>query len=103
MGGGQAIRIGFANLELFGSIGIMSSYPRNFDMRSVYEEYDLNQELELLWLGYGKEDRRYKNGLAFHHELRKERIEHIWYECEGGHVWQVWRKHLYDLAKHLFK
>jgi len=103
MGGAQAIRIGFSNLELFGSIGVLSSHPGSFDMQSVYKTYDLNEELELLWLGYGKEDKRYDNGLAFHHQLRKEGIEHIWYECEGGHVWQVWRKHLYDLAKHLFK
>lgn len=103
MGGKQALNIGFSNLELFGSIGIMSSYPRNLEMQSVNSEYDLNEELELLWLGYGKEDRGYRNGLAFHQELRKEGIEHIWYECEGKQVWQVWRKHLYDLAKHLFK
>lgn len=103
MGGRQAMEIGFLNLEFFGSIGIMSSYPRNWDMQSIYNEYDLNEELELLWLGYGKEDRGYKRGLAFHQELRKESIEHIWYECEGKQVWQVWRKHLYDLAKHLFK
>jgi enterochelin esterase family protein len=103
MGGRQAMEIGFSNLEFFGSIGIMSSYPRNLDMQSIYSEYDLNEELELLWLGYGKEDRGYKSGLAFHLELRKESIEHIWYECEGKQVWQVWRKHLYDLAKHLFK
>jgi enterochelin esterase family protein len=103
MGGGQAIRIGFSNLDTFGSIGILSAYPWRFNMRSVYEEYDLNDELELIWLGYGKEDQRYKNGYAFHEELRKEGIEHIWYECDGGHVWQVWRKHFYDLATHLFK
>ena len=72
-------------------------------MQSIYREYDLNQELELLWLGYGKEDGRYKNGLAFHLDLKKEGIEHIWYTTDGGNVWQVWRKHLYDLATHLFK
>ena len=78
MGGRQAMKIGFSNLELFGSIGIMSAYPRNLDMGSIYKEYNLNEELELLWLGYGKEDSGYSNGVAFHQELRKERIEHIW-------------------------
>lgn len=103
MGGGQAIQIGFSNLDIFGSIGVMSAYPWGFDMQSTYTEYSLNDELELLWLGYGREDRRYKNGFAFHEELEKEQIEHIWYECDGGHVWQVWRIHFYDLASHLFK
>ena len=103
MGGGQAIQIGFKNLDTFGSIGIMSAYPWRTDMQSIYNEYDLNDQLELLWLGYGKEDSRYKNGITFHKELQKEGIKHIWYECEGGHVWQVWRKHFYDLATHLFK
>jgi enterochelin esterase family protein len=103
MGGGQAIQIGFKNLDMFGSIGVLSAYPWRFDMKAIYKDYDLNEELELLWLGYGKDDRSHKNGLRFHEELKKERIDHIWYECDGGHVWQVWRKHFYDLATHLFK
>jgi enterochelin esterase family protein len=103
MGGGQAIQIGFNNLETFGSIGILSAFPWRFDMQPIYDDYNLNNELELLWLGYGKEDNRYKNGLDFHYALTKEGIEHIWFECDGGHVWQVWRKHCYDLATHLFK
>jgi enterochelin esterase family protein len=103
MGGGQAIQIGFKNLDTFGSICILSAYPWRFDMQTIYTEYDVNEELELLWLGYGKEDRNYKSGLSFHNELKSEGIEHVWYECDGGHVWQVWRKHFYDLATHLFK
>jgi enterochelin esterase family protein len=104
MGGGQALQIGFTNPDIFGSIGILSAYPWNFDMQTFYNrQEDFNEQFELIWLGYGEEDRRYKNGLAFHRELESNGIEHIWYECDGGNVWQVWRKHFYDLATHLFK
>jgi len=103
MGGRQALQIGFIYPDVFGSVGILSAHPRRFNMQALYDQEDFNDQYELIWLGYGKEDQRHKNGLDFHGELKINRIDHIWYECEGGNVWQVWRKHFYNLTTHLFK
>jgi enterochelin esterase-like enzyme len=35
--------------------------------------------------------------------LEKAGIRHVWYECDGTHEWQVWRKHLHEFAPRLFR
>ncbi len=104
MGGGQALRIGFANLDKFASIAAMSG-SRSLDLaeasgRSVEETKKM---LDLLWIGYGKGDRGYERGKQFDEELTAHGVEHVWFEAPGVHEWQVWRKDLRDLAPRLFR
>jgi enterochelin esterase family protein len=108
MGAGQAMRIGLGNLDLFASIGSFSGGAREFDPKTSYDgafaDADaLNKKLDLLWLGCGTEDRLYGGAKSLHQALEKIRVRHVWFEGPGSHEWQVWRKHLHDLAPRLFR
>ena len=108
MGGGQALQIGLSNLDMFASIGALSGGARNLDLKSSFagalsDSAKANTRIRLLWIGYGTEDRGYAAGKSLHEALSAADIRHIWFECPGSHEWQVWRKHLYDLAPRLFQ
>jgi enterochelin esterase family protein len=108
MGGGQAARIGFGHLDLFGSIGCMSSGGVTTDPetpvgRALQDVEGINARLRLLWIGCGREDRLYERSAASHEALTKAGVEHVWFECDGAHEWQAWRKHLHELAQRLFR
>lgn len=107
MGAGQALKIGLNHLDLFASIGTLSGGARNFEPKTSFggvfsDPVTINARLRLLWIGYGTEDRGYESGKRFHEALTAARIEHTWFECPGSHEWQVWRKHLLELAPKLF-
>jgi enterochelin esterase-like enzyme len=108
MGAGQALSIGLANLDQFASIGSLSGGSRNFDAKTSYggvfaNPKLVNDKLDLLWIGCGTEDRLYAGAKSFHSALSSAGIEHVWMEGPGSHEWQVWRKHLHDLAPRLFR
>jgi len=108
MGAGQALSIGLANLDHFASIGSLSGGSRNFDAKTSYggvfaNPKPVNDKLDLLWIGCGTEDRLYEGAKNFHSALSSAGIEHVWMEGPGSHEWQVWRKHLHDLAPRLFR
>jgi enterochelin esterase family protein len=108
MGAGQALSIGLANLDQFASIGSLSGGNRNFDAKTSYggvfaNPKSVNDKLDLLWIGCGTEDRLYEGAKNFQSALSSAGIEHVWMEGPGSHEWQVWRKHLHDLAPRLFR
>ncbi|HXP60096.1 MAG TPA: hypothetical protein VN829_06365 [Dongiaceae bacterium] len=61
-----------------------------------------NQSIRLFWLGCGTEDRLHGAGKSMHKVLTAAGVQHLWIEGPGSHEWQVWRKHLHDLAPRLF-
>jgi enterochelin esterase-like enzyme len=107
MGGGQAMRTGFGNLDQFAWIGAFSGAIRDFDIEKSYggvlsgTDY-ANRQLRLLWIGCGTEDRLIEPARQLHEALTERKVEHVWFEGAGSHEWQVWRKHLYDFAPRLF-
>jgi len=108
MGGGQAMNIGLTNLDKFASVASLSGAVRNFDSKTSFggalaDAKSANAKLDLLWIGCGKQDGLYKAATTVHESLAASKVEHVWFEGEGSHEWQVWRKHLYDLAPRLFK
>ena len=109
MGSGQAQRIGFANLDVFSSIGAFSGGVRNFDVNTsfsgVFKDADLfNKQVELYWFGSGDLDTRaYEGGKKLHDQLTELDIHHVWFEMHGSHEWQVWRYCIYEFAQRLFK
>jgi enterochelin esterase family protein len=108
MGGGQALSIGLLNLDVFASIGALSAAQRNFDPATSYggalaDPVRANRRLKLLWIGCGTEDFLYGPSTAFHARLTADGINHVWYDGPGAHEWQVWRRHLYELAPLLFR
>jgi len=109
MGGGQAMQIGFANLDRFAYIGSFSGAgARNFDVQTSYngvfkDTAAFNKQVKLLWIGCGKEDFLYQGSVALHTALDKSGIRHVWHEGPGLHDWQVWREHLHAFAPKLFR
>lgn len=108
MGAGQAMRIGLAHLDKFASIGAFSGASRDFNRDTSYggvfrEPAKVNQQLRLLWIGCGTEDRVIEGARQLHAALEQRNIQHAWVEGPGSHEWQVWRKHLHDFAPRLFR
>jgi enterochelin esterase family protein len=108
MGGGQALRIGLGNLEKFASIASLSGALRDLDPKTAFngvlaDASSANRKIDLLWIGCGAEDRLYASAKTLHATLEANKIKHVWFEGPGSHEWQVWRKHLHDLAPRLFR
>ena len=104
MGGSEAIYTGLKHADLFAWVAGMSGGAQLVGLvpgeaaRAVSIRF-----LKLLWLGYGTEDGGYPAGVQVHRDLEAKRIPHVWFETQGSHEWQVWRKSLYDLAQRLFQ
>jgi len=103
-----ALQIGLGNLKLFAYIAAFSGGGRNFDPKtsfggSLSDPATANQAIRLLWLGCGTEDRGYASNKGLHDALETAGVRHVWVDTPGSHEWQVWRKHLHDLAPRLFQ
>ena len=108
MGAGQALRTGLGHLDLFSSVAAFSGGGRGVDPKTSFDGAfadpdSANRRIRLLWIGCGTEDRGYASAEAFHKALADHGIRHVWFAGPGSHEWQVWRKHLYDLAPRLFR
>ena len=107
MGGGQAMRIGLANLDKFAWIGAFSGAVRDFNAETSFngalkDAAAANKQLRLLWIGCGEADGLFAGAAKMHEALAQNKVEHVWFPGPGSHEWQVWRKHLYDFAPRLF-
>ena len=98
MGGGHALRIGLNHLETFRHVGAFSAGAAAEPKTAYAKVHDLpdwaNKQLDLFWIGCGREDRllpRSKKLIAF---LEETGIEHIYKETNGAHTWEVWRRYL---------
>jgi len=114
MGAGQAVRIGLANADLFGSVAAMSGgvAGRANDAaaartegiaRALADPAAFNASTRLFWIGCGREDGGFARAKETHAALEKAGVAHAWFEVPGAHEWQVWRKSLHDLAPRLFR
>jgi len=64
----------------------------------------INKEIKLIWIACGgPEDIAYKNNLAMVDFFKKYNINHKFVQGTGGHIWDVWRHNLLDLAPLLFR
>jgi len=64
----------------------------------------INKEVKLIWITCGgPEDVAYKNNLAMVELFKKNGLNHKFIQGAGGHVWDVWRHNLLDLAPLLFR
>ena len=97
MGGGQALTIAANHPEVFGSVASLSGASRSFDVEKF------KRPMRLFWIGCGTEDRLFEGSKKIHEQLTAAKIPHEWWEGEGTHEWQTWRKHFYDLAQKLFR
>ncbi|MDQ8185171.1 alpha/beta hydrolase-fold protein [Pelagicoccus sp. SDUM812002] len=115
MGGFQAYMIGLQNLDTFASIGGLSGTghfgPGDIDPETYYggalaDTASFNESMDLMFFGHGTQepDRMMAGFNAFHANLSRIGIDHVYYQSEGtGHVWLTERRNLRELAKRLFK
>jgi len=107
MGAMQALRIGLKHTDLFSAIGWFSGAEKDFDPHNslggaLADATKVNGAWRLLWFGRGLQENS-AGRTDFHEKLEKAGVRHIWFECDGSHEWQVWRKHFYDFAPRLFR
>jgi enterochelin esterase family protein len=115
MGGGQAINIGFNNLDTFGWIGVFSAGVggggpardgQSFEERSkavLADAASTNKKLSLLWIGCGKDDGAMKGAEQLSGILDNHQIRYTFRKTEGAHTWRVWRRYLAELTPLLFR
>ncbi len=97
MGGRHAQITGLNNLDVFGSIGMLSA-AESMDLNpGVFEDPDLNDKIDYLFVGAGtNETRPDSRHVVFHEELEKRNIEHVYYiGSDGAHDFVTWRHLLY--------
>ena len=100
MGSGQAMQIGFGNLDKFGYIGSFSGGG------AARLDFGASEPKPLLvWMGAGTaESGRMTSAKATVEAMNKAGIPAVWFEAPGtSHEWQTWRKCLYDFAPWLFQ
>ena len=107
MGGAQAFRLGLGHLDMFAYLGAFSAAVANLDFATDYNgklaDPQINKQLQLLWMGVGKQDGLHDGLIAIHQNLEKANVKHVWVESEGGHVWGEWRGYLAEFAPLLFQ
>jgi enterochelin esterase-like enzyme len=108
MGAGQALRIGLERLDMFGSIGSLSGRIRDFDRATSFggafrDVEALNARLNLLWFGAGREEHAAERKAELDATLGALGVRYHWFDCEGAHDWNAWRRQLLDLAPRLFR
>lgn len=97
MGGRHTQVIGFRNLDLFGSLGILSAGDVNTEtlFADFLKDPKTNDKVDYLFVGQGtlEADREMGNRtIALHKALKKYNIDHEYYVGGGGaHEWKTWR------------
>lgn len=96
MGGRHAQFVGLNNLDLFGSIGILSA-AIPIDQTPVLKEADVNSKIDYLFVGAGThETNPNARHEVFHNELTKLNVKHEYYVgSKGAHDLTTWRHLLY--------
>jgi enterochelin esterase-like enzyme len=104
MGGSESLLTGLNALNQFAWVGAFSSggIPEDFDKDFPVLDSKANQQLRLLWIACGTEDRLIDLNRKFRTWLASKNIRHIDIETPGAHTWMVWRRNLADFTALLF-
>ena len=68
-----------------------------------HEVEQANQQLKLLWIACGTEDRLITANRNLREWLKGKGINHTDIETPGMHTWMVWRRNLTEFAGLLFR
>jgi enterochelin esterase-like enzyme len=106
MGGGQSLRIGFANLDKFSAIAAFSAaVPADFERRfsaALNDAKGTNAKLKALWLGCGRQDSLFPRSQKLAELFAAHQIRHTFHDTDGVHNFTIWRKHLTEFVPLLF-
>ncbi|QNL47921.1 esterase family protein [Olivibacter sp. SDN3] len=104
MGGGQSLNFGLTNLDTFAWIGGFSSAPNTKSPEElVPDPSTLKDNLKLLWISCGDNDRLITFSKRLHDYLDRYKISHVYYVEPGGHDFKVWKNDLYLFSQRLFR
>lgn len=96
MGGRHAQVIGFNNLDMFASFGLLSS-AESLEKTPAIDQPDFNSKIDYLFVGAGtNETRPGARHEVLHNEFIKRNISHDYYiGSKGAHDFITWRHLLY--------
>src|SRR5579871_1923600 len=105
MGGSESLRTGLNHLDKFAWVGSFSAggLPEPFDKDFPGLDAKANQQLKLLWVACGTEDRLITPNRNLREWLKSKGINHTDIETPGMHTWMVWRRNLVEFAPLLFR
>jgi enterochelin esterase-like enzyme len=105
MGGSESLLTGLNNLDKFSWIGAFSSggIPDEFQKDFPALDARANQQLHLLWIACGTEDRLITINRSLREWLKTRGVKATEIETPGMHTWMVWRRNLAEFAGLLFR
>ena len=105
MGGAESLLTGLNNLDKFAWVGSFSAggLPDPLDKDFPSLDSKANQQLKLLWVACGTEDRLITANRNFREWVKGKGITHTDIETPGMHTWMVWRRNLSEFAPLLFQ
>jgi enterochelin esterase-like enzyme len=104
MGGGQALNIGLANLDVFAWVGGFSSAPNTSPPEQlVADPENAIKQLKLLYVSCGNKDGLMRVSQGVHTHLKEKNVPHVWHVDEHAHDFQHWKRGLYNFAQLIFK
>jgi enterochelin esterase-like enzyme len=105
MGGSESLLTGLNNLDKFGWIGAFSSggITEEFDEEFPAVNSKSTENLHLLWIACGTDDRLIDINRKVRAWLASKNIKHVDIETPGYHTWMVWRRSLTEFSSLLFR
>jgi enterochelin esterase family protein len=105
MGGSESLLTGLNNLDKFAWVGAFSSggIPEDFPKDFPALDAKTNQQLHLLWIACGTEDRLITLNRKMREWLKTKGVKETEIETPGMHTWMVWRRNLAEFAPLLFR
>ena len=105
MGGSESLLTGLNTLDKFGWIGAFSTggISEEFDKEFSKVNAQSTEQLHLLWVACGTEDRLIEINRKFRAWLASKNVKHVDIETPGYHTWMVWRRNLAEFSSLLFR
>ena len=105
MGGSESLLTGLNNLDKFAWVGAFSAGGLPDPLENDFPGLDskANQQLKVLWIACGTEDRLITANRNLREWLKSKGIQHTDVETPGMHTWMVWRRNLAEFAPLLFR
>jgi len=105
MGGSESLLTGLNTLDQFAWIGAFSSggLPEDFEKGFPALDSRADQQLRLLWIACGTDDRLIDLNRKLRAWLASKGVRHVDIETPGAHTWMVWRRNLTAFTSLLFR
>ncbi len=105
MGGHHALTVALNHHDRFGWVGAFSSAlpPESAVSAGLDQGNQVNHDLKLLWIAWGKKDFLAQRNETFVALLKSKGVHYEEVETEGDHSWPVWRRYLNEFAPKLFR